>query len=54
MGWDLAESGLKVRFAKSVPQIVRTRATVEEACERHGIFSENLRHLASSTPAGQR
>ena len=47
MGWDLVESGLKVRFAKSVPQIVRTRtrATVEEACERHGIVPEDLRHL---------
>ena len=47
MGWDLIESGLKVRFAKSVPQIVRTRtrATVEEACEKHGILPEDLRHL---------
>ncbi len=47
MGWDLVESGLKVRFAKSVPQIVRTRtrATVEEACERHGLVPEDLRHL---------
>lgn len=47
MGWDLIESGLKVRFAKSVPQIVRTRtrATVEEACERHGVVPKDLRHL---------
>src|ERR671933_434763 len=47
MGWDLTESGLKVRFAKSVPQIVRTRtrATVEEACKKHGIVLEDLRHL---------
>ena len=47
MGWDLIERGLKVRFARSVPQIVRTRtrATVEEACERHGIVLEDLRHL---------
>jgi alkylresorcinol/alkylpyrone synthase len=47
MGWDLIESGLKVRFAKSVPQIVRTRtrATVEEACERHGVALKDLRHL---------
>src|SRR5919202_982850 len=47
MGWDLVESGLKVRFAKSVPQIVRTRtqATVEEACEEHGLVLEDLRHL---------
>jgi alkylresorcinol/alkylpyrone synthase len=47
MGWDLTESGLKVRFAKSVPQIVRTRTrtTVEEACKKHGIVLEDLRHL---------
>jgi alkylresorcinol/alkylpyrone synthase len=47
MGWDLIETGLKVRFAKSVPQIVRTRtrATIEEACERHGLAPKDLRHL---------
>jgi alkylresorcinol/alkylpyrone synthase len=47
MGWDLIETGLKVRFARSVPQIVRTRtrATMEEACEKHGISLEDLRHL---------
>ncbi len=46
MGWDLVESGLKVRFARSVPQIVqrRTRATVQEACEKYGIAPEDLRH----------
>src|SRR5215207_3622109 len=47
MGWDLVETGLKVRFARSVPQIVRTRtrATVEEACKKHGLAPEDLRHL---------
>jgi alkylresorcinol/alkylpyrone synthase len=47
MGWDLVDTGLKVRFAKSVPQIVRTRtrATVEEACKKHGVAPEDLRHL---------
>jgi len=47
MGWDLVETGLKVRFARSVPQIVRTRtrATVEEACKKHGLVPEDLRHL---------
>jgi alkylresorcinol/alkylpyrone synthase len=36
-----------VSFAKSVPQIVRTRTrlTLEEACERHGLELEDLRHL---------
>lgn len=47
MGWDLIETGLKVRFAKSVPQIVRTRTrgTVEEACKKYGVVPEDLRHL---------
>jgi alkylresorcinol/alkylpyrone synthase len=47
MGWDLIETGLKVRFAKSVPQIVRTRTrlTLEEACERHGLELGDLRHF---------
>ncbi len=47
MGWDLVESGFKVRFARSVPQLVRTRtrATVEEACETHGIVPADLLHL---------
>jgi alkylresorcinol/alkylpyrone synthase len=47
MGWDLVETGLKVRFAKSVPHIVRTRTrlTLEEACERHGLELGDLRHL---------
>ena len=55
MGWDLIESGLKVRFAKSVPQIVRTRtrATVEEACEKHGVAPVDLRHLVVH-PGGAR
>src|ERR687886_2767858 len=47
MGWDLVESGLKVRFARSVPQIVRsrTRATVEEACKMHDLAPEDIQHL---------
>jgi alkylresorcinol/alkylpyrone synthase len=47
MGWDLVETGLKVRFAKSVPQIVRarTRVTLEDACEKHGLELEDLRHF---------
>ena len=55
MGWDLIETGLKVRFAKSVPQIVRTRtrATLEEACERHGIKLGDLRHFVVH-PGGAR
>src|ERR687890_5033 len=47
MGWDLVETGLKVRFARSVPQIVRTRtrATVEEACKTHDLAPEDIQHL---------
>jgi alkylresorcinol/alkylpyrone synthase len=55
MGWDLIETGLKVRFAKSVPQIVgtQTRATLEEACERHGLKLGDLRHFVVH-PGGAR
>jgi len=55
MGWDLLETGLKVRFAKSVPQIVRTRTreTLEEACERHGLELGDLRHFVVH-PGGAR
>jgi alkylresorcinol/alkylpyrone synthase len=47
MGWDLVETGLKVRFARSVPQIVRTRtrATVEEACKTHDLAPDDIQHL---------
>lgn len=47
MGWDLVETGLRVRFARSVPRIVRTRAraTLEEACQEHGLSLGDLRHL---------
>lgn len=47
MGWDLIETGLKVRFAKSVPRIVRDRVreNLEEACERAGVRFEELRRF---------
>jgi alkylresorcinol/alkylpyrone synthase len=47
MGWDLVETGLKVRFAKSVPQIVeeKIRANLREACGAAGVAFEELRHF---------
>lgn len=55
MGWDLSETGLKVRFAKSVPRIVRTQTlpTLKEACEVYGLAPEDLRHLVVH-PGGAR
>ncbi|MCA1730541.1 MAG: stilbene synthase [Actinobacteria bacterium] len=47
MGWDVVEEGLKVRFAKSVPQIVREkmRGNLEAACVSLGLGLEDLRHF---------
>jgi len=47
MGWDLVEDGLQVRFARSVPQIVREkmRENLEAACGSLGLGLEDLRHF---------
>lgn len=47
MGWDIVEEGLRVRFAKSVPQIVREkmRGNLEAACASLGFGPGNLRHF---------
>jgi alkylresorcinol/alkylpyrone synthase len=47
MGWDLVEEGLQVRFAKSVPQIVREkmRGNLEAACASLSLSLQNLRHF---------
>lgn len=48
MGWDLVESGLKVKLSRSVPGIVleRMRENVEAACEASGLGFDELRHFA--------
>ena len=47
MGWDVVEEGLKVRFAKSVPQIVheKMRGNLEAACDSLGLGLADLDHF---------
>jgi alkylresorcinol/alkylpyrone synthase len=47
MGWDLIDDGLQVRFAKSIPQIVREkmRDNLESACDSLGLNLKDLRHF---------
>jgi alkylresorcinol/alkylpyrone synthase len=47
MGWELIETGLKVRLSRSVPEIVldRMRDNVESACEANGLAFGELRHF---------
>jgi alkylresorcinol/alkylpyrone synthase len=49
MGWDIVDSGLKVRFAKSVPDLVRSlmRQNLCEAAKANGITLEQLRHFVT-------
>ncbi len=47
MGWELVETGLKVRLSKSVPGIVREklRDDVAAACDSHGVDPSDLEHF---------
>jgi alkylresorcinol/alkylpyrone synthase len=47
MGWDLREAGLKVRFARSIPQIVRQTipAFVEDCARRLELSAACLQHF---------
>lgn len=47
MGWELIETGLKVKLSRSVPEIVleRMRGNVEDACEASGLGFGDLRHF---------
>ena len=49
MGWDVVEHGLKVRFAKSVPDIVRDlmRGNLTEAAGACGLELSDLRHFVT-------
>jgi alkylresorcinol/alkylpyrone synthase len=46
MGWTLRPTGLQVRFARSIPGIVRTHAprVVDAALARHGLRRQEVRH----------
>lgn len=47
MGWELVETGLKVRLSRSVPDMVlgRMRENVESACAANGMSLEEIRHF---------
>jgi alkylresorcinol/alkylpyrone synthase len=49
MGWDIVEGGLKVRFAKSVPDLVRgfMRQNLCEAAKANGVRLEQLQHFVT-------
>ncbi|MDR3564208.1 MAG: 3-oxoacyl-[acyl-carrier-protein] synthase III C-terminal domain-containing protein [Negativicutes bacterium] len=49
MGWDVVESGLKVRFSRDIPTIVRRYLPnlLTQACERWGVVQEDLRHYVA-------
>ena len=46
MGWDLVESGLKVRISRSIPTLVRRRMSENllAACASAGISPEDIEH----------
>ena len=47
MGWELIETGLKVRLSRSVPTIVQTKLEddLRAACGSLGLEYEDLRHF---------
>jgi alkylresorcinol/alkylpyrone synthase len=49
MGWDIVDSGLKVRFAKSVPDLVRNlmRQNLCEAAKANNIKLEQIQHFVT-------
>ncbi len=55
MGWDLTPGGLKVRFSRDIPSLVRDSmpALVEEACASWGVERSALRHVVLH-PGGAR
>jgi len=46
MGWDVVESGLKVRFSRDIPSIIRNHLPelLAEACTQWGIDQTHLQH----------
>ncbi|GEM46490.1 type III polyketide synthase [Deinococcus cellulosilyticus] len=46
MGWDVLESGLKVRFSRDIPTLLREvmPESLQNACEAHGLERKDLKH----------
>jgi len=49
MGWDVVETGLKVRFSRDIPSIVRRYLSdlLNQACERWGVARADIRHYVA-------
>jgi alkylresorcinol/alkylpyrone synthase len=47
MGWDLTETGLKVRFSRDIPSIIRNNLPelLDKACNRWGIDRGEIKHF---------
>lgn len=47
MGWDVLETGLKVRFSRDIPTLIRETLPVllADACVQWGIEREQIRHV---------
>lgn len=46
MGWDLVETGFKVRFSRDIPSIIRSNLPqlLAQACESWGVNREEIKH----------
>ncbi len=55
MGWDVVETGFKVRISKSIPTLVRQRMTenLAAACASAGLSIEEIQHFVTH-PGGAR
>lgn len=47
MGWDLTESGLKVRFSRDIPSIIRNNlpGLLDQACRSWGVARSDIKHF---------
>jgi alkylresorcinol/alkylpyrone synthase len=55
MGWDVVETGFKVKISRSIPNLVRQRMSenLAAACESAGLSTEEIRHFVTH-PGGAR
>lgn len=55
MGWDVTDTGLKVRFSRDIPTFVRTQLplVITQACQTWGVDQAELRTFVTH-PGGQR
>jgi len=49
MGWDIVETGLKVRFSRDIPNIVRRYlpSLLDQACKQWGVAQGDLQHFVT-------